>query len=137
MLGVMVSKRLAISFNCKNPFEITNLNVVILILGLFGLWAQAFNGYIIPGILVASLSLILTFGFSFLSVTKFLFVRWATLILSIVTILACIYDAYAYYSEPQIWGNYYGGWIWTVPVIICSLIFSRNLWFIRAKQSRP
>ncbi len=105
----------------------------ILFLGLFGFFTQLFNGYFIAGVLVASSSLVLIFMLSFFIEIEYQLVKWAILFLAIISVLACIYDAYAYYSTPQVWGSYYGGWIWSIPVTICVTIFTVKMWSVSAE----
>jgi hypothetical protein len=113
------------------------LKIAILVMGIFGLFSQAFSGYIIPGILAASLSAIAVAAFGFAFAEKIKLGIWVTIFLSLVAAVGSAYDIFDYYSHPQVAGNYYGAWFWSVPLCICLGIYIKQLLKLRAIQSKP
>jgi hypothetical protein len=101
-------------------------------MGIFGIFSQAFNGYIIPGILAASLSAIAIAVFGFAFSEKIKLSMWVTIVLSIVAAVGSAYDVFDYYSHPHAAGNYYGAWFWSVPLCICLAIYIKQLLKLRA-----
>jgi hypothetical protein len=116
---------------------VKSLKIAIFLIGLFGIFSQAFSGYIIPGILAASLSSIAIAVFGLVFGSKIKLNVLATISLSIVAAVGSAYDVFDYYSHPHAVGNYYGAWFWSVPLCICLAIYIKQLLKLRANQSQP
>jgi hypothetical protein len=97
------------------------MKILIICLGLFGLFAQAFNGMLYLGMAVASVSSILLGAILFARQTNKIIVTLALLIIA-----GCVYDAFAYYTSYHSPGNYYGGWLWSVPTVVCLLVILKE-----------
>lgn len=87
------------------------LKAIILFLAFFGLFSQLFVGYVIPGVMAASIFSMLSVFLSEIGHSKRnKIASYSGFFFAILVIFACAYDAYAYFSVPHVAGNSYGGW---------------------------
>lgn len=117
--------------------EVFILNVAILMLAFFGLFAQLFSGTFISGMFLASISAIFISIASLKRKSQPQLIRWCVLILALTIIIGCVYDAYSYFSVPHMPGNNYGAWPWSLAIIICTLINAKNIWFTTSNIEKP
>ena len=113
------------------------MKIVIFLMGLFGLFAQAFNGYIVSGVLVASLSAIALALFDMVFGKKPTLLKWLAIFLTGVAVLASVYDVFDYYSHLHAAGNSYGAWIWSVPLCICLFVYTKQRFLSINHQTQP
>jgi len=103
------------------------MKIAVILLGVFGLFTQLFNGNPFDGITVASIAAISLGVARFYSASFF----GLSLLLSIA-VLGCIYDTAQYYLSAHVAGNDYGAWLWSMPTIFCMFwivvnVRARNL----------
>lgn len=92
------------------------MKMSIIFLGVFGLFAQEFNASYSIDITVGSIAAIL------LGVIPDRFsATYLKLVLFVAIFLSGLHHAYDYYSSEQVQGNYYGGWIWSIPSSLIAL----------------
>ena len=106
------------------------MRIGIIALGIFGLFAQLFNGVLILGVFIGSLASILLGSLpSRNSNTQ------TKLFLIVAIIGGGIYDAVSYYLTDQVQGNYYGGCLWSLPSAILALfIYKRSISSVPSKN---
>ena len=104
------------------------MGILALFLSFLGFFSQLFNGYVVPGIFMVSVSTAIISSEKYIFPKKFLLKKWVLLTLFLVGIFGSIYDAYDYFSTPHMTGNYYGAWIILIPMNLVSffLIWNRR-----------
>ena len=90
----------------------------MILLGLFGLFGQLFNGVVYLGITIASVASIIAGFVIIISGEKKILLLSS---LCALVIFGCVYDAYEYFSFDNASGNFYGVWIWSIPLVGCML----------------
>lgn len=104
------------------------LKATTLFLAFFGLFSQLFVGYVIPGVMAASIFSMLSVATSEIGLIKGSKVAsFSGFFFAILVVLACFYDAYAYFSVQHVAGNSYGGWYWSAVLIACLLVYQLNV----------
>ncbi|MFO1368952.1 MAG: hypothetical protein U1F46_08150 [Marinagarivorans sp.] len=95
-----------------------------MLMAFFGLFAQLFVGQFIPGVMVASIFSMLSVVASEIGLNKeSKFASFSGFFLAILVVLACLYDAYAYFSVQHAAGNSYGGWYWSAVLVTCLVTY--------------
>ncbi len=104
------------------------MGVLALCLSFFGFFSLLFNGLLIPGFFMVSMSTALIGWARYTSFHKPSFKKWIILILFFICVFGSIYDAYDYFSSVHMPGNYYGAWVLLLPMNLISLFLLRQEW---------
>lgn len=97
------------------------MGILALCLSFFGFFSLLFNGILVAGIFMVSISTALIGAVKYISFHKPLFKKWIILLLFIIGVFGSIYDAHEYFYSVHMPGNYYGAWELLLPMNLISL----------------